>query len=209
MEKITDNIWFIQGLNFDSNSYLLDNIIIDTGTGMNQDYLYSELKTINYNPKDIEMIVNTHCHFDHVGGNYLFEDAKVAIHKDDAPPLEHDNDPLTAATSIFSEAIKRHDVDLKLKEGDKIVNFEVLHTPGHSHGGICLWNGETLISGDTVFSNGGFGRLDIGGNLEDMGKSLERLSKLDVKYLLPGHGFWTIDGKKHIEMANNLFKTMI
>lgn len=50
-----------------------------------------------------------------------------------------------------------------MEEGDKIKDFEVIHTPGHSKGAICLWDGENLISGDTVFGHGGVGRTDIGG----------------------------------------------
>lgn len=53
-----------------------------------------------------------------------------------------------------------NDVDIILKDKDKI-NFEVIHTPGHTSGGICLWDGETLISGGTIFANGGVGRMDI------------------------------------------------
>jgi len=204
MEKIK-NVWCIEGIGFDCNSYLIDNIIVDTGTGQNKDYLYSQLESIDYNPKDIEMIVNTHCHYDHAGGNFLFPDAKVAIHQDDALAIEDENDPLTAA--IFGTSMERHDVDIKLKEKDKVGDFKVIHTPGHTAGGICLWNGDILISGDTVFSDGGFGRIDLGGNREDMKKSLKRLQELDVNYLLPGHGPWVDNGKAHIELANRMFST--
>ncbi len=56
------------------------------------------------------------------------------------------------------------------------------------------------------FSNGGFGRIDIGGNSNDMAESIDRLSKLDVKYLLPGHGPWVNNGKRHIELARQMFQ---
>ncbi|KZX16737.1 N-acyl homoserine lactonase [Methanobrevibacter cuticularis] len=203
MEKINDIIC-IQGFGADSNCYLIDNILVDTGTGLNNDYLYKQIKELEMKPDDIDLIVNTHCHYDHVGGNYLFENAKIAIHENDAAPLENANNPLTASF-LFEKSIKRHDVDKKLKEGDEIANFEVLHTPGHTSGGICLWDGKTLISGDTVFANGGFGRLDIGGDSQSMANSLEMLKKLDVNYLLPGHGPWVDNGKKHIELANQMF----
>lgn len=204
MEKIK-NVICIEGLGPDSNCYLFDNILVDTGTGLNENFPYQKIQENNIDPNEIAMIVNTHCHFDHAGGNYLFPNAKVAIHEKDAKAIENENDPLTAG-SIFGQSIKRHDVDRKLKEGDKIgKDFEVLHTPGHTPGGISLWNGEVLISGDTVFANGGFGRLDIGGNPQDMSNSLKRLENLDVKFLLPGHGPWTNNGKKHIELAYQLF----
>ncbi|MDR2624278.1 MAG: MBL fold metallo-hydrolase [Methanobrevibacter sp.] len=203
MEKINDVVC-IEGLGMDSNSYILDNIIVDTGTGLNQDYLYSKLADLKIEKDDIEMIVNTHSHYDHTGGNYLFSNAKVAIHELDAPAIEHENDPLTAS-AIFHHDLKRHDVDLKIKDGDKIGNFKVIHTPGHTPGGISLWDEEILISGDTVFADGGFGRLDIGGDHDDMERSLNKLRRLDVKYLLPGHGHWTDNGKEHIETSYNSF----
>ena len=205
MEKI-NNIICIEGFGADSNCYILDDIIIDTGTGMSKEYLYLKIRESTLDHDDISMIINTHCHFDHAGGNYLFPEAKVAIHEKDAQYIENVNDSLTAGF-LFGESLKRQDVDLKLKEGEKIANFDILHTPGHTPGGICLWDGEVLISGDTVFANGGFGRLDIGGNPEEMHDSLKRLQKLDVKYLLPGHGPWTANGKRHIELATQMFSS--
>ncbi|MCC7553812.1 MAG: MBL fold metallo-hydrolase [Methanobacteriaceae archaeon] len=199
-----ENVVCIEGLGYDSNSYFFDDILVDTGTGINQDFLYRKLKENDIEPGDISLIVNTHCHFDHVGGNYLFPNAKVAIHKDDANTLRDDYNYGTAV-DMFSQSIKRHDVDIELKENDKIGNFKVIHTPGHTPGGICLWDGETLISGDTVFANGGIGRMDIGGNYEDMKKSIDKLKSLDIKYLLPGHGSWTDKGREHIALsASNL-----
>ena len=66
------NIVFIIGFNYDSNCYLIDdNILVDTGAGQNKDYLFSKLRENEVNPEDIELIVNTHCHFDHIGGNQM------------------------------------------------------------------------------------------------------------------------------------------
>ena len=205
MEKI-NNVICIEGFGADSNCYLVDEIIIDTGVGMDKNYLHLKIKESGLDPDDISMIVNTHCHFDHAGGNYLFPKAKVAIHEKDAKYIENENDPMTAGF-MFGKSLERNDVNIKLKEGDKIANFEVLHTPGHTPGGISLWDGEVLISGDTVFANGGFGRLDIGGNLEEMNDSFKKLQKLDVEYLLPGHGPWTDQGKMHIELASRMFSS--
>lgn len=197
-----ENIIFIEGLGVDSNCYLLNKqILVDTGTGQNKDYLYSKLKEQGVNPEDITDIVNTHCHYDHVGGNYLFPNAKVNIHELDANALKNDEDE-DNVSFLFNGSLKRHDVDSLLKEGSKILDFEVLHTPGHSKGGICLWDGETLICGDTVFANGGVGRTDIGGDYNQLKESVKRLKELDVKNLLPGHGPIVLgNGKKHIEVS--------
>jgi glyoxylase-like metal-dependent hydrolase (beta-lactamase superfamily II) len=203
MEKINDVV-FIEGLGYDSNVYLIGDIMIDTGAGSNPDYLFSEIKKAGINPEDISKIVNTHCHHDHVGGNSLFE-ADIAIHHLDAPALEN-ADSGAILSPMFGKSSEPMKVAQKLHEGDKIAEFEVIHTPGHTPGGICLYDGEILISGDTVFANGGFGRIDLGGNLQDMKNSLERLSKLYVKYLLPGHGPWVDNGNQHIKWAYEMLK---
>ena len=93
-------------------------------------------------------------------------------------------------------------VDIELEDGDKIADFEVIHTPGHTKGGICLWDGENLISGDTIFAGGGVGRMDIGGDYNDMKNSVRRLTELDVKNIYPGHGpHVENNGKEHIKMS--------
>ena len=193
------SIVFIVGFNFDSNCYLIDdNILVDTGAGQNKDYLFSKLRENGVKPENIETVVNTHCHFDHVGGNHFFPDAKIAVHRLDAISLRNGE---TFGTSFgFGEENSR--VDIELEEGDKIADFEVIHTPGHTSGGICLWDGENLISGDTIFAGGGVGRMDIGGDYHDMKNSVEKLMELDVKNIYPGHGpIVENNGKDHIKMS--------
>ena len=191
---------FIMGFNLDSNCYLINgNTLVDTGAGQNKDYLFSELQKHGVNPEDIEMVVNTHCHYDHIGGNYLFPNAKIAIHKFDA------EDTLGTQFNAFENPLNLR-VDIELNDGDKIGDFVVIHTPGHTKGGICLYDGENLISGDTIFAGGSVGRMDIGGNYDDMKKSVEKLMKLDVKNLYPGHGpIIENDGGLHVKFAYSIF----
>jgi glyoxylase-like metal-dependent hydrolase (beta-lactamase superfamily II) len=198
------SIVFILGYNYDSNYFLIDdNILVDTGAGLNKDYLFSKLRENNVEPTDIELIVNTHCHFDHIGGNYFFPDAKVAIHKFDAISIKN-KDTLGTSMSVFDNPGNCR-VDIELEEGDKIADFKVIHTPGHTKGGICLWDGENLISGDTIFAGGGVGRMDIGGDYQDMKNSVKRLTELDVKNIYPGHGpIVEKNGKDHIRMSYSL-----
>jgi glyoxylase-like metal-dependent hydrolase (beta-lactamase superfamily II) len=197
-------IIFIMGYNYDSNCYLINgNTLVDTGAGQNKDYLFSKLRENGVDPEDIELVVNTHCHFDHIGGNHFFENAKIAVHELDAISIKNKDTLGTSLSAFENEGNSR--VDIELVEGDKIEDFEVLHTPGHTSGGICLWDGENLISGDTIFAGGGVGRMDIGGSYHDMKKSVERLSKLDVKNIYPGHGsIVERNGKEHIRMSYSL-----
>lgn len=198
MPKINDII-VIEGMGYDSNVYVFEDIIVDTGTGQNMDYILKSIEEAGSSVDDLSLIVNTHNHYDHIGGNrYL--DLEVAMHHNDARALEEGDEDALLAT-MFGKTMEKMEVSRKLNEGDKIHDFEVLLTPGHTSGSICLYDGETLISGDTVFSGGGFGRVDLGGDMGDMRKSLERLSKLDIKYLLPGHGPAVEDGFRHVKLA--------
>ncbi len=198
------SIVFILGYNYDSNYFLVDDyILVDTGAGLNKDYLFSKIRENGVEPEDIELIVNTHCHFDHIGGNHFFPDAKVAIHKYDAISIKN-KDTLGTSMSVFEEPGNCR-VDIELEDGDKISDFEVIHTPGHTKGGICLWDGENLISGDTIFAGGGVGRMDIGGSYSDMKNSVKRLTELDVKNIYPGHGpIVENNGKEHIKMSYSM-----
>ena len=198
------SIVFILGYNYDSNYYLIDdNILVDTGAGLNKDYLFSKLRENNVEPADIELIVNTHCHFDHIRGNHFFPDAQVAIHRLDAISIKN-KDALGTSMSVFDNPGNCR-VDIELEEGDEIADFKVIHTPGHTKGGICLWDGENLISGDTIFAGGGVGRMDIGGDYEDMKNSVKRLTELDVKNIYPGHGpIVENNGKEHIKMSYSI-----
>jgi hydroxyacylglutathione hydrolase len=197
LDKIND-ILIIEGIGYDSNIYVYEDVIVDTGTGDNILYIKETMKKAGVSVDDLSLIVNTHNHYDHIGGNRCF-DLDVAMHREDAKAIEEGNDATVA--SIFGRSLDGIKVDRILEEGDKIHDFEVLHTPGHTKGGICLYNGETLISGDTVFADGGYGRMDIGGNINDMKESLKRLSTLNVTNLLPGHGPWVKDGSRHIKMS--------
>nr|WP_245248211.1 MBL fold metallo-hydrolase [Methanobacterium petrolearium] len=189
-------------MGYDSNVYVFNDIIVDTGTGQNMDYILKSIKDAGGSVDDLSLIVNTHHHYDHIGGNQYL-DLEVAMHSRDARALEEGDQEALLAT-MFGKSMEKMKIHHKLEEGDKIHDFEVLLTPGHTSGSICLYDGETLISGDTVFADGGFGRVDLGGDMGDMRRSLERLSKLDIKYLLPGHGPAVEDGSKHVKMAHEI-----
>ncbi|MBE6505803.1 MAG: MBL fold metallo-hydrolase [Methanobrevibacter sp.] len=200
----SNNILFIPGYNMDSNSYLIGDMLVDTGTGFNEEYLISQIERHGIKREDVSLVVNTHCHFDHIGGNYLFENAEIAVHELDAISMKNKDDLGTSMNAFENDANSR--VDIELKDGDEIGGFKVIHTPGHTSGGICLWDGVNLISGDTVFSHGGVGRFDIGGNFDDLRQSVFKLTELDVINLLPGHGpIVEGNGKEHIKLSYSQF----
>ncbi|MGB9837378.1 MBL fold metallo-hydrolase [Methanothermobacter sp.] len=194
-----DNLIAIEGTLFDSNIYILGDTVVDAGTGMNPDNLMKRIRGAGVEPNSIKHIVNTHCHFDHTGGNRLF-DADIAIHSLDAEALREGDDTKTVAY-MFSASMEPMEVTVELGDGDFIGDFEVIHTPGHTPGCICLYDGRSLISGDTVFADGGFGRVDVGGDINELEGSIKKLMKLDIEQLFPGHGPWVDNGSMHVELA--------
>jgi hydroxyacylglutathione hydrolase len=201
---------------YDANSYLINGkILIDTG--MSTEGLISAIEnTIDI--KNLELIILTHCHYDHTASAKDIaakSGAKIAIHKDDAPLLE--NDTITAA-AMFGYKAPSIEPDILLSEGDRIPigddeELEVIHTPGHTPGGICLYEAKSksLFSGDTVFPNGSIGRTDFdSGNRLQLTESINKLVQLDVKTLYPGHGEVTSnDVNTQIQFSLRMSKSML
>ncbi len=189
MVKI-DNITPIISRDFNSNTYIFNDIIVDPGSSLNINYLLENIKLAGLSIDNINKIINTHCHFDHTGADeYLQKEfgLDVYLHPLDADAIIRHDDEETVASHF---AASTPDIDVKIiEEGDKFYDFEVIHTPGHTHGSICLYNGQSLITGDTVFSEGSFGRTDFKtGSSIDLKKSLKKLNELDVSNLFTGHG---------------------
>lgn len=188
--KINSRITMVHLSDLDSNIYLIDgDTIVDSGTGLNFVRLYEIFKKMKLDFDNIKNIVNTHMHWDHIGGNGFFKNAKIHIHEKDSNVLEKGDSEMSNA-HYFNGNMKPMKVERKLKEGDDVFRFKVLHTPGHTPGSICLFDSKDkiLLSGDTIFADG-VGRTDLpGGSEEDIEKSLERLSSLKIDKILPGHG---------------------
>jgi glyoxylase-like metal-dependent hydrolase (beta-lactamase superfamily II) len=140
----------------------------------------------------IQAVINTHIHPDHTMGNRdLANMAPVLAHPaENTWYLRFYN---TLFTFLLTGRIQPR-ISFTLSEKARIslgdTNIEVLHTPGHSPGSICLYWGENLISGDTVFAEG-IGRTDIpGGNMADLKKSISRIMDLpDRTVIWPGHSY--------------------
>ena len=153
-------------------------ILIDPGFDGSQ-----ILEQVRTRGKQVEAILLTHGHFDHVGGVKAIAQetgCRVYIHKQDMELPQR----LTLGTVPYT-----HNYD----EGDVLelagLSVRVMHTPGHTPGGVCLLCRDVMFSGDTLFA-GTCGRTDLpGSSYKDMWASLARLAALEQEYrVLPGHG---------------------
>lgn len=150
----------------------------------------------------VKYLINTHGHFDHVAANKRMKeitDADLLIHPEDAPMLAELN---KAASSFGLSAENSPDADRHINDGDEIsfgsITLKVIHTPGHSRGGICLYTPGYLFVGDTLFA-GSIGRTDLpGGSYDTLIASIkEKLLVFDDNTIVyPGHGPETTIGRE-------------
>ncbi len=127
----------------------------------------------------VDLVVNTHGHFDHIGGDWALQEegAQILLHRADLPLVDsyYPNHP---------------PIDRYLEDGDEIAGeLRVIHTPGHSPGSVILAADGVLFVGDLLFA-GSIGRTDFpGGSMEEMKRSLKKLLALPGDYrIYPGHG---------------------
>ena len=190
-----------------TNCYLAgdkDNLLV-IDPGANADKIIKEIEENGYT---VKYIVLTHCHFDHFGvvGDIKEKTGAVVLIS------ENEKENYLKDTINLSFHFRNSSApcapDILLKEGDKIKSgefeFEVIETPGHTSGGICLLCGNILFSGDTLFYES-VGRTDFPtGNMEQLLANIR--AKIFVlppeTEVYPGHGEKTTVGH---EMKNNMF----
>lgn len=171
---------------YDEGSH--DAIVVDPG-----DDAEKIIRPIEDGKLEVSRIVCTHAHFDHIGAVKRLKDktgAVVMLHKEDL--------------DIYTRADKHGEVwgfkieqppepDIYVVDGDEIFLgrscFKVLHTPGHSPGGICLYGEDVIFTGDTIFA-GSVGRTDFtGGSMAELKRSFSKVISLPPETrIFPGHG---------------------
>ncbi|MBM4463390.1 MAG: MBL fold metallo-hydrolase [Chloroflexi bacterium] len=187
-------------------------VIVDPGFVVNElrepcfDSLLAAMQRDKLNAEDIGLIINTHTHPDHCQateaivqksapkrGRGRLSQALTALSREEAEYFKAVGERMFG---MFGMEVARLDPFIYLVEGDltlgvgtKRVDLQILHTPGHSPGSICIYwpDKKALITGDVIFY-ASVGRTDFpGGSITVLKQSIEKLATLDVEYLLPGH----------------------
>ena len=142
----------------------------------------------------VKYILLTHGHFDHICGAFSLKEnfgGEVLIHAEDRICLESTKWSLCDTVEGYSQTVMSPDGEIA--EGDTLMlgetEISVMHTPGHTRGGVCFIADGKMFSGDTLFKVG-IGRTDLpGGHLRTLVKSLRRIGALPGDFEIdPGHG---------------------
>ncbi|MGO9137156.1 MAG: MBL fold metallo-hydrolase [Syntrophales bacterium] len=189
-------IWTVNTQN-NCNTYLIDSelkILIDPGHKHLFEYVRRNLAALNISADQIDLAIVTHGHPDHL-------EAVEGLGK--ATMFAMNEEEHRFISELAGKYFKIPEPLFFLREGDLTIGeqkFEVIATPGHSPGSICLYWPEkkALFTGDLVFRES-IGRTDLpGGNGSMLKESVKRISQMDIDYLLCGHGEIVV-GRKEVQ----------
>ena len=217
MVKITDSLLLIPGQDEmipDAHVYVIgqpqsaDLSLVDVGLINKGGYKVASLLDAGIDLAHIKRVIMTHTHLDHIGClREIMEripSVELWVHTKEAEPLEGGDERTVYGMGMFKEMCQSQyrlkngaftfKVDRRLEDGEELhlggETWTVLHIPGHSPGGIALYDAArgVLIPGDVVYADYAIGRFDLhGASGPQLGSSLMRLAGLKVKTLLPGH----------------------
>ncbi len=200
--EIMKDLFFIERGYLNGNHFVYrseDPVLIDTGYISDFDLTAESIKSLGVSISDVRLIITTHCHSDHVGGNKIIQERSgcdIALHKFGKHFMDTKDDWATW-WKYFGQEADFFDPTKALEDGDIISigphKFEVMHTPGHASDGIVLYNRKEklLISSDTLWE---YDLAAINTRVEgttavySLDESLEKLATLPVSIVYPGHG---------------------
>jgi len=200
--EVMKDLYFIERGYLNSNHFVYRSeqpVLIDTGYASDFDITERLINDIGVNLSQTRLIVSTHTHCDHIGGNKIIQESSgcdIAMHKVGKYFMDtHDN--WSTWWRYFSQEADFFNATLALDDGDVIPigphEFHVIYTPGHASDGIALYNRKVkiLISGDALWKDDIptiTMRVEGSTCLFDLLDSLEKLESLDVEIVYPGHG---------------------
>jgi glyoxylase-like metal-dependent hydrolase (beta-lactamase superfamily II) len=177
IRKISSEVTLIDFQNSGSIVYLIKlkdkNILIDTSSKDNEKELIKYLKEINITPEDINFVILTHAHYDHLENINLFSKAKVYGDFTQSINIDHSRTKLNNIYPIEKFPLKE---------------FKFYKTPGHTKEDVVILYKNILFSGDVIFNEGYIGRTDFPESIPDkMKDSLKLINSLKFDILCPGH----------------------
>jgi hydroxyacylglutathione hydrolase len=196
--ELQPNIFRLKGEDTSSHSYLIrgdyKNVLIDSGVDKNFSKLQKSLLTLGLKIRDIDIVINTHEHFDHIGANRYFQDyALIAAHRFAATKITVEDRYVTMYKSgdLNAPSLRVH-LWLESKSRFNLGNYSlnIIHTPGHTSGSICIYEPvrKILFAGDTVFAGGTLSYIGESGSVGDYIDSISHLATRKINELYPGHG---------------------
>jgi glyoxylase-like metal-dependent hydrolase (beta-lactamase superfamily II) len=206
MKQISEGVWKFYFNNFGSNCYFVKregkNILIDTSSKENRQDLISGLSKIKIKPENIDAVLLTHLHYDHVGNIDLFKNAKTYASEQEIDNFkrqpfgavlnEHFIEKIVEGKSVTKptyEYIKVGNIRIYPIRNLELKFIKIIKVPGHTRGSLAFFmpKEKILFSGDTLFEDG-IGRTDLPtSQAEKMENSLKKLRSLHCKILCPGH----------------------
>jgi glyoxylase-like metal-dependent hydrolase (beta-lactamase superfamily II) len=195
IEYLTKNIIKIYFEEFGSNCYVIKeknkNILIDTGSIETRNELLESLEKLDIHPNDVNYILLTHFHWDHMANIELFKDALIYASNEEIKDFKKDRTDFVRMKDLdwLADINKIKILDIKEFE-KKHKSFKVILTPGHTRGSISILYKGVLFSGDTLFNKDGsmIGRTDLKtSEPKKIYLSVNKLLKLKFKILCPGH----------------------
>lgn len=197
---------------FGVNIYLIENegkfFLIDTGLKRGRKQLLVDLEKAECEPGNLELIILTHGHVDHVGNAAYLRDnfgAKIAMHREDTRMIETGDmfvdtkkTPMIRVVGGLMRLIglstyERFTPDIRLEDEQDLSEYglpaKVIHIPGHSNGSICLYTEDNdLFCGDIYGNEGTPEPTTIIQNQAEFDSSIERIKQLELRNIYPGHG---------------------
>ena len=196
--EIQNNIFMIRGTGRSSHSYVIKgdraNMLIDSGLDSNFQLLQDRLLQLGLKIRDIDIVVNTHEHFDHIGANrYFQEHALISSHRFAAIKMAMNDRYVTLYKSGDTNELSLY-VHLWLESKSRFdlgnYTLDIIHTPGHTSGSICLYEPikRFLFTGDMVFAGGVLSYIAESGSVGDYINSIMSLNTRQILEIYPGHG---------------------
>ena len=200
--EILSDLFFIERGYLNANHFVYRSqapVLIDTGYIGDLDQTLRLITDLGVAPADVRMIISTHCHCDHIGGNRHIQQQSacaIALHKIGKHFMDT-HDDWSTWWRYYDQEAEFFDGTRILEDGQTIVIgphvFNVIHTAGHAADGIVLYHpgSRILISSDTLWERDMAvitERVEGSKALFEALESLDKLAALDVDWVYPGHG---------------------